>query len=152
MQTVRTTLACLGKCFTSASFTTVYLYTGLGFVSTMARVGSMAAPAVLILDEVLPALPSVVYGGAAVLASIFACFLPETLNKPLPDTIEDVEENGVSLISRDRVIGVIFVNRVSLISRDRVIGVIFVNRRAWPQRGVALKELKEAEGSGLNAL
>ncbi|XP_034088686.1 solute carrier family 22 member 6-A-like, partial [Gymnodraco acuticeps] len=105
MQTVRTILACLGKCFTSASFTTVYLYTGelyptvlrqtgLGFVSTMARVGSMAAPAVLILDEVLPALPSVVYGGAAVLASVFACFLPETLNKPLPDTIEDVEENG----------------------------------------------------------
>ncbi|KAK5931538.1 hypothetical protein CesoFtcFv8_000197 [Champsocephalus esox] len=74
MQTVRTTLACLGKGFTSASFTTVYLYTGelyptvlrqtgMGFVSTMARVGSMAAPAVLILDEVLPALPSLVYGG-----------------------------------------------------------------------------------------
>lgn len=103
MQTLRTTLACLGKAFTSSSFTTVYLYTGelyptvirqtgMGFVSTMARVGSMAAPAVLILDEVLPALPSVVYGGAAVLASGFACFLPETLNVPLPDTIEDVEE------------------------------------------------------------
>uniref|UniRef100_A0A8P4KMI0 Solute carrier family 22 member 6 n=1 Tax=Dicentrarchus labrax TaxID=13489 RepID=A0A8P4KMI0_DICLA len=102
MQTIRTTLACLGKGFTSASFTTVYLYTGelyptiirqtgMGFVSTMARVGSMAAPAVLILDEVLPALPSVVYGGAAVLAGCFACFLPETLNMPLPDTIEDVE-------------------------------------------------------------
>lgn len=28
MQTLRTTLACLGKAFTSASFTTVYLYTG----------------------------------------------------------------------------------------------------------------------------
>uniref|UniRef100_A0A7N9AR73 Solute carrier family 22 member 6 n=1 Tax=Mastacembelus armatus TaxID=205130 RepID=A0A7N9AR73_9TELE len=103
MQTIRTTLACLGKGFTSASFTTVYLYTGelyptvirqtgMGFVSTFARVGSMAAPAVLILDEVLPALPSVVYGGAAVLAGFFACFLPETLNVPLPDTIEDVEE------------------------------------------------------------
>ncbi|KAG7224723.1 hypothetical protein INR49_004614 [Caranx melampygus] len=89
--------------FTSASFTTVYLYTGelyptvirqtgMGFVSTMARVGSMAAPAVLILDEVLPALPSIVYGGAAVLAGCFACFLPETLNVPLPDTIDDVEE------------------------------------------------------------
>ncbi|KAM4620452.1 solute carrier family 22 member 6 [Polymixia lowei] len=103
MQTVRTTLACLGKGFTSASFTCVYLFTGelyptvirqtgMGFVSTMARVGSMAAPAVLILDEVLPALPSVVYGGAAVVAGCFACFLPETLNVPLPDTIEDVEE------------------------------------------------------------
>uniref|UniRef100_A0A8C7XA71 Solute carrier family 22 member 6 n=1 Tax=Oryzias sinensis TaxID=183150 RepID=A0A8C7XA71_9TELE len=96
MQTLRTTLACLGKAFTSASFTTVYLYTGelyptvirqtgMGFVSTMSRLGSMAAPAVLILDEVWPALPSIVYGGAAVLASGFACFLPETLNIPLTE-------------------------------------------------------------------
>lgn len=30
----------------------IYRQTGMGFVSTMARVGSMAAPAVLILDEV----------------------------------------------------------------------------------------------------
>ncbi|KAJ8405774.1 hypothetical protein AAFF_G00312110 [Aldrovandia affinis] len=103
MQTVRTTLAVLGKGFTSASFACVYLFTGelyptvmrqtgMGLSSTMARVGSMAAPAVLILDEVLPALPSIVYGSAAVVAGIFALFLPETLNVPLPDTIEDVEE------------------------------------------------------------
>uniref|UniRef100_A0A3P9DG16 Solute carrier family 22 member 6 n=1 Tax=Maylandia zebra TaxID=106582 RepID=A0A3P9DG16_9CICH len=110
MQTLRTTLACLGKAFTSASFTTVYLYTGelyptvirqtgMGFVSTMARIGSMAAPAVLILDEVLPALPSLVYGGSAVLAGCFACFLPETLNVPLPDTIEDVEpQNDINIL------------------------------------------------------
>ncbi|KAK5858078.1 hypothetical protein PBY51_002249 [Eleginops maclovinus] len=141
MQTVRTTLACLGKGFTSASFTTVYLYTGelyptvlrqtgMGFVSTMARVGSMAAPAVLILDEVLPALPSVVYGGAAVLAGVFACFLPETLNKSLPDTIEDVEENGSET------------NPAPLRPEEAVA----------LKEGVALKELKEPEGSGLNAL
>lgn len=43
-------------------------------------------------SQVLPVLPNIVYGGAAVLASGFACFLPETLNKPLPDTIEDTEE------------------------------------------------------------
>ncbi|KAL3066246.1 hypothetical protein OYC64_016240 [Pagothenia borchgrevinki] len=147
MQTVRTTLACLGKCFTSASFTTVYLYTselyptvlrqtGLGFVSTMARVGSMAAPAVLILDEVLPALPSVVYGGAAVLASVFACLLPETLNKPLPETIEDVEENG---------------SETNLAPLQPEAGVALTEGVATTE-GVALKELKEAEGSGLNAL
>uniref|UniRef100_A0A3B4YJV9 Solute carrier family 22 member 6 n=1 Tax=Seriola lalandi dorsalis TaxID=1841481 RepID=A0A3B4YJV9_SERLL len=133
MQTIRTTLACLGKGFTSASFTTVYLYTGelyptvirqtgMGFVSTMARVGSMAAPAVLILDEVLPALPSIVYGGAAVLAGCFACFLPETLNVPLPDTIEDE--------------GMVSANDIGMVS----------------QGDIALKELKETEGTGLNAL
>ena len=42
--------------------------------------------------QVIPALPSIVYGGAAVIAGVFACFLPETLDIPLPDTIEDVEE------------------------------------------------------------
>ncbi|KAI3374085.1 hypothetical protein L3Q82_022651, partial [Scortum barcoo] len=159
MQTIRTTLACLGKGFTSASFTTVYLYTGelyptvirqtgMGFVSTMARIGSMAAPAVLILDElmlttvmdyisqVLPALPSVVYGGAAVLAGCFACFLPETLNMPLPDTIEDVEEkwSGRSPTPQQE--------------EDRS----FKEGVASDAGGVALKELKEAEGTGLNAL
>lgn len=58
----------------------------------MARVGSMAAPAVLILDDVLPALPGLVYGTSALLAGIAACLLPETLRTPLPDTIQDVEE------------------------------------------------------------
>uniref|UniRef100_A0A673ZKE2 Solute carrier family 22 member 6 n=1 Tax=Salmo trutta TaxID=8032 RepID=A0A673ZKE2_SALTR len=107
MQSIRTTLACLGKAFTSASFTCIYLFTGelyptvirqtgMGFTSTMARVGSMAAPAVLILEEMLPALPSIIYGGAAVVAGIIAFFLPETLNIPLPDTIEDVEEKWAS--------------------------------------------------------
>ncbi|KAE8287834.1 Solute carrier family 22 member 6 Organic anion transporter 1 Renal organic anion transporter 1 [Larimichthys crocea] len=148
MQTIRTVLACLGKGFTSASFTVVYLYTGelyptvirqtgMGFVSTMARVGSMAAPAVLILDEVLPALPSVVYGGAAVLAGCFACFLPETLNIPLPDTIEDVEEkwSGRKPTWQPQE------GRAS--SGGGVVSTT---------EGVALKELKDTEGTGLNAL
>ncbi|XP_051903008.1 solute carrier family 22 member 6 isoform X2 [Hippocampus zosterae] len=145
LQAIRTTLACLGKAFTSASFTTVYLYTGelyptvvrqtgMGLVSTMARVGSMAAPAVLILDEVLPALPSVVYGGAAVLASGFACLLPETLNVPLPDTVRDVEEkwSGRSLAAQKR-------KKTDPSSEDE-------------QVGLSLKQVKEVEGGGLNAL
>ncbi|XP_073336003.1 solute carrier family 22 member 6 isoform X1 [Pagrus major] len=153
MQTLRTTLACLGKGFTSSSFTVVYLYTGelyptiirqtgMGFVSTMARIGSMAAPAVLILDEVLPALPSVVYGGAAVLAGCFACFLPETLNVPLPDTIEDVEEkwSGRKPATQQQ-------EGVSLHE-----GGASESGGVVSTEGVALKELKDAEGTGLNAL
>ncbi|KAL4601509.1 solute carrier family 22 member 6-A-like [Arapaima gigas] len=74
MQTLRTSLAVLGKGFTSASFICVYLYTGelyptvirqtgMGFSSTIGHIGSMAAPAVLILADILPALPSIIYGG-----------------------------------------------------------------------------------------
>ncbi|XP_023283932.1 solute carrier family 22 member 6-like isoform X1 [Seriola lalandi dorsalis] len=154
MQTIRTTLACLGKGFTSASFTTVYLYTGelyptvirqtgMGFVSTMARVGSMAAPAVLILDEVLPALPSIVYGGAAVLAGCFACFLPETLNVPLPDTIEDVEEKWSARSPAPRQKEDVSLQEGMVSAND--IGMV-------SQGDIALKELKETEGTGLNAL
>ncbi|KAK9537080.1 hypothetical protein VZT92_006816 [Zoarces viviparus] len=153
MQTMRTVLACLGKGFTSASFTTVYLYTGelyptvirqtgMGFVSTMARIGSMAAPAVLILDEVFPALPSMVYGGSAVLAGCFACFLPETLNIPLPDTIEDVEERwSVTSPAPRKEEGVSLKEGV-----DICVGGVASTE------DVTLKELKEAEGTGLNAL
>ncbi|XP_013884106.1 solute carrier family 22 member 6 isoform X2 [Austrofundulus limnaeus] len=156
MQTLRTTLACLGKAFTSASFTTVYLFTGelyptvirqtgMGFVSTMARVGSMAAPAVLILDEVLPVLPSIVYGGAAVLASGFACFLPETLNKPLPDTIEDVEEKRSRRNSFKKQEGMSLKELV--VSDDPVPtgGMVMTE-------GLALKETKHRKWCGLNAL
>uniref|UniRef100_A0A1A8S8Y5 Solute carrier family 22 member 6 n=3 Tax=Nothobranchius TaxID=28779 RepID=A0A1A8S8Y5_9TELE len=158
IQTLRTTLACLGKAFTSASFTTVYLYTGelyptvirqtgMGFVSTMARVGSMAAPAVLILDEVLPALPSMVYGGAAVLASGFAYFLPETLNRPLPDTIEDVEErrSGRSSSQMKEIVSL----KEDVNSSDDVMpcgGVV------TKKGNIAFKDRKDKEGSGLNAL
>ncbi|XP_041657808.1 solute carrier family 22 member 6 [Cheilinus undulatus] len=161
MQTVRTTLACLGKGFTSASFTTVYLYTGelyptvirqtgMGLVSTMARIGSMAAPAVLILDEVFPALPSVVYGGSAVLAGCFACFLPETLNIPLPDTIEDVEDKWSNWRKTGRSSALQQYGKVSKTDSGKGGGVS--TEGVVSSEGVALKELKEAEGTGLNAL
>ncbi|XP_056140967.1 solute carrier family 22 member 6 [Lampris incognitus] len=156
MQTVRTTLACLGKGFTSASFTCVYLFTGelyptvirqtgMGFVSTMARVGSMAAPAVLILDEVFPAMPSVVYGGAAVVAGGFACFLPETMSVPLPDTIEDVEEmwSGESHAQKQQQL-----QKESVALKEGVGCQEDVVSKDDP----AFKEIKEGEGTGLNAL
>ncbi|KAM9788651.1 solute carrier family 22 member 6-A [Neosynchiropus ocellatus] len=149
MQTLRTTLACLGKAFTSSSFTTVYLYTGelyptvvrqtgMGLVSTMARIGSMAAPAVLILDEIFPALPSIVYGGAAVFAAGFALFLPETLDMHLPETIQDVEEK--------------WSERKAAHSKGKDISLKAVDDDVISKEGVLLKELKESEGSGLNAL
>ncbi|NXQ94620.1 S226A protein, partial [Sagittarius serpentarius] len=102
LQMVRTALAVIGKGCLSASFNCVFLYTtelyptpirqtGLGFGSTMARVGGIVAPLVKMMDEYYPFLPPAVYGVAPVVAAVAAGFLPETLNVPLPDTIEEVE-------------------------------------------------------------
>ncbi|KAJ0066647.1 hypothetical protein NL108_016750 [Boleophthalmus pectinirostris] len=151
MQTLRTSLACLGKGLMSASFTTVYLYTGelypttirqtgMGLTSTMARVGSMAAPAVLILNEVFPSLPSLIYGGAALAASGFALFLPETLNVHLPDTITEVEEKW----SRR---GPAHGHPKEGVPLNDVMKVVGVSKELLP-----LKEMKEVERAGLNAL
>ncbi|NXX26930.1 S226A protein, partial [Nicator chloris] len=96
LQTVRTALAVIGKGCLSASFNCVFLYTtelyptpirqtGLGFGSTMARVGGIVAPLVKMMDEYYPFLPPAVYGVAPVVAAVAAAFLPETLNAPLPD-------------------------------------------------------------------
>ncbi|XP_064359234.1 solute carrier family 22 member 6-A-like [Dromaius novaehollandiae] len=102
LQTVRTALAVIGKGCLSASFNCVFLFTtelyptpirqtGLGFGSTMARVGGIVAPLVKMMDEYYPFVPPVVYGAVPILSAVAAGFLPETLNVPLPDTIEEVE-------------------------------------------------------------
>lgn len=102
MQTLRTSLAVLGKGCLASSFSCAFLYTselyptvirqsGLGLGSTMARVGGIVAPMVKITSEYYPFLPLIIYGGAAMTSGIIACFLPETLNEALPDTIEEVE-------------------------------------------------------------
>ncbi|XP_058016062.1 solute carrier family 22 member 6-A-like [Ahaetulla prasina] len=105
MQTLRTSLAVIGKGCLSAAFTCVFLFTtelyptpvrqtGLGFGSTMARVGGMVSPLTSLLEDYYSFLPPVVYGALPILAGIIACLLPETLNVPLPDTIDDVENRS----------------------------------------------------------
>ncbi|XP_026037902.1 solute carrier family 22 member 6 [Astatotilapia calliptera] len=104
-QTLRTSLAVVGKGCLAASFVCCYLYTGelyptvirqngMGLVSSMARVGAMVAPMVRLTGDYIPWLPGLIYGGAPIVSGVAVIFLPETLGTPLPDTIQDVEERG----------------------------------------------------------
>ncbi|MBN3315917.1 S22A6 protein, partial [Atractosteus spatula] len=103
LQVLRTCLAVLGKGCLAASFMCCFLYagelfptvirqSGIGWMSMVARVGSMVSPVVLLLGEFLPWLSGVVYGVAPIISGVIAAFLPETLGTALPDTIQDVKE------------------------------------------------------------
>ncbi|KAM4721636.1 solute carrier family 22 member 6-A-like [Rhinophrynus dorsalis] len=111
LQILRTSLAVFGKGCLSASFGCVFLYTtelyptvirqsGLGLGSTMARLGGIVAPLVKMLGDFYPFLPLLIYGGVPILSGLFVYLLPETVNKPLPDTIEEVEK-GIKLSRKE---------------------------------------------------
>lgn len=99
----RTAVGALGKMFSESSFTAVFLYTtelyptvlrqnGLGYCSFIARLGVSISPLILLLEDVWPSLPSVVFFLVSLAAGMSAYFLPETRNVRLPETIEDVEQ------------------------------------------------------------
>ncbi|VCX40022.1 unnamed protein product [Gulo gulo] len=102
LPTLRTVLAVFGKGCLSSSFSCLFLYTtelyptvirqtGMGVSNMWTRVGSMLAPLVKITGELQPFIPSVIFGTVTLLGGSAAYFLPETFNRPLPETIEDVE-------------------------------------------------------------
>ncbi|XP_015983417.2 solute carrier family 22 member 8 isoform X1 [Rousettus aegyptiacus] len=100
--TLRTVLAVFGKGCLSSSFTCLFLYTselyptvlrqtGMGIGNVFSRIGSMTAPLVKITEELHPFAPNIIFGTATFLGGSAAFFLPETLNQPLPETIEDMK-------------------------------------------------------------
>ncbi|NWR77625.1 S22A7 protein, partial [Centropus unirufus] len=102
LTSLRSVVAIMGKGFSEAAFSTVFLYTselyptvlrqnGMGYTSFVARLGGALAPLVFLLDEVWRSLPEVTYCAVAVCCGSVAFLLPETLNVRLPESIEDVE-------------------------------------------------------------
>lgn len=103
-------LALVGKLFITGSYGLLYLATselfptcvrsrGLSFSSLMARLGSIVSPFIIrILANTYWWSPSVLFGTFAALGTGFALVIPDSSNKPLADTVEELEE----LYSRSR--------------------------------------------------
>uniref|UniRef100_A0A8C7ETG1 Major facilitator superfamily (MFS) profile domain-containing protein n=2 Tax=Mustelinae TaxID=169418 RepID=A0A8C7ETG1_NEOVI len=102
MQTLRTAQAALGKGCLASSFICVYLFTGelypteirqmgMGFASVSARFGGLVAPLITTLGEFSAILPPMGFGATSILAGLAVCFLAETRNAPLLETIEAME-------------------------------------------------------------
>ncbi|XP_040321815.1 solute carrier family 22 member 20 isoform X2 [Herpailurus yagouaroundi] len=102
MQALRVAQAALGKGCLASSFICVYLFTGelypteirqmgMGFASVSARFGGLTAPLVTTLGEFSTILPPLGFGATSILAGLAVCFLAETRNAPLVETIEAME-------------------------------------------------------------
>lgn len=110
LSVVRTVLAMVGKFGITASLSIVYIYSaevfptvirqnGIGMGSMCARAGGVIAPVIYLLRGIGRHTPMVVFGLCPLIGAVLTMFLPETAHKHLPDTIEDVENTGVSAAS-----------------------------------------------------
>ncbi|XP_035700301.1 organic cation transporter protein-like [Branchiostoma floridae] len=102
---VATVLAMTGKFGISGSFNVIYIWSGelyptvirnlgMGVASMWARVGGIVSPFIALSMDLWGPLPYIIFGGLALVAGVLCLILPETLNFPLAQTLEEAEAFG----------------------------------------------------------
>ncbi|XP_064609450.1 organic cation/carnitine transporter 2-like [Liolophura sinensis] len=97
-----TGLTVVGKFGISMSWGTLFQYTpelyptnlrsvGLGIASSSSRIGGMLAPFATIVIDYYPWLPGTIYGSCCIGVGFLLLLLTETVDKELPQTIEEIK-------------------------------------------------------------
>ncbi|CAF4852347.1 unnamed protein product [Pieris macdunnoughi] len=105
LSVVRLVVYLAGKFGISLVFTSLYLYTSelyptefrhtlLAFSSMIGRIGSITAPLTPVLMDYWHGIPSMLFGGMAILSGLLVLTQPETLGTKMPDTLADAEAIG----------------------------------------------------------
>ncbi|TKR96415.1 hypothetical protein L596_010432 [Steinernema carpocapsae] len=101
---LKLTLWLIAKGAVSASFNSIFIYSSevfpttyrnfcIGLCSITSKFMNIFAPHVGALDAIDPRIPLLFYGFLGITSSLLTLMLPETLNRPLPSTLSDVQEN-----------------------------------------------------------
>jgi OCT family organic cation transporter-like MFS transporter 4/5 len=84
--------------YTSELFPTVVRNAALGLTTQMAGIGSIIAPAVVVLGRYNSFLPFAIFGVMAMVGAVLSLGLPETLHQPLFETIQSMQRNEKSRV------------------------------------------------------
>jgi len=104
--TAATTVVMLGKLFIAGSFAVIYNYSAelfptvvrnsaMGLGSMCARLSGALTPLITLLDSFDPKVPAVIFGVVALASGFWVMLLPETMDQPMPQSLEDGETFGV---------------------------------------------------------
>ncbi|XP_066138704.1 organic cation transporter protein-like [Euwallacea fornicatus] len=77
--------------YSSEIYPTVLRNAGLGMNSFMAGLGAVICPYIYYLHSLWENLPNMIYTSLIISSGLLCLLLPETLNKKLPETLEDAE-------------------------------------------------------------
>lgn len=84
----------IGLQYAAELLPTVVRAQGVALIHTMGYVASIAAPFVVYIAIISPILPLLLLGVFGIVGGFLALLLPETLDKDLPQTLQDGEEFG----------------------------------------------------------
>jgi len=95
-------LALIGNFTTTMCFAILYMYTGelmpttvraagVGSSSLVSKVGGTLSTTVAALADIHPAIPTVIFAAMAIISGGITFFLPETMGRKMPETIDDIE-------------------------------------------------------------
>ena len=95
-------LALIGNFTTTMCFAILYMYTGelmpttvraagVGSSSLVSKIGGTLSTTVAALADIHPAIPTIIFATMAIISGGLTFFLPETMGRKMPETIDDVD-------------------------------------------------------------
>lgn len=96
----KTVFYVIGKLLITIAFSCLYIFTievfptslrhrFFSICSIVGRLGSILTMSTPLLIELSPSLPLILFSVLSFSSSLFLCYLPETLNRRLPETVEE---------------------------------------------------------------